>query len=174
MKTLIIASSLLISVFAKCQTQWEKVKLDGSVSISFPSKPIQNVSNAGKSYILQLADSTAAFIVAVTDMQATRGIDAATLEAAMEQDETWDEAKNAFMGSMGASAKLVKSEMTTVQNLKAMILEIDRKNDKGSINSLSVLIFVHGTNSFNIIFNNRGGKADKSLKEQFLKSIEVG
>jgi len=173
MKPFLIAASLLIGVLAKCQTNWEKVMLDNAVSIAFPLKPVQGGNDANKSFILKLADSTANFIVAVTDLETTRGIDAATLQAAMEQEESWEQAKVAFMASMGSSAKLVKNEMTTVQNLNAMLLEIDRKSDKGDTNNLSVLIFVNGTKSYNIIFNNRGGKADKSLKEQFFKSIEV-
>lgn len=173
MKLFLIALSLIISVLAKSQTSWEKVILSNAVSISFPSTPIQGGSAAAKSFILRQADSTATFIVAVSDMQASRGIDAAALQAAMEQEESWEQAKNAFMASIGASAKLVKDEMITVQNLRAMLLEIDRKNDKGETNNLSVLIFVQDVNSFNVIFNNRGGKADKALKEQFFKSIVV-
>lgn len=173
MRQFLTIVAVIISSFCQAQTNWEKLMLDSAVSISFPSKPNQVVNKAVKTFTLRQADSTANYIVSVIDMFASTGIDATTLQAAMEEDEFWEQAKNALITSMGVSATLVKEEMTTVQSLKAMLLEIDRKTSKGETNNLSVLIFVNGTNSFNIVFNNRGGKADKSLKDQFFKSIEV-
>jgi hypothetical protein len=111
--------------------------------------------------------------VAVTDLQVMMGIDAATLESEMGKEESWDQAKSLFVNSMGPEAKLIKDEMTTVKNTKALKLIIERKNDSGGINTLSVLIFINGTNSMNVIFNNRGGKADKKIEQQFFDSIEI-
>lgn len=175
MKTILtLAAAILLTTTAFTQSTWEKITLTEKVQISFPAKPVEaSPANGQKSFILKQADSTANYIVAVSDLQVMMGIDAATLETEMEKEESWEQAKNGFVASMGADAKLIKDEMTTVKGTRALKLVLERKNDKGGINTLTVLIFVNGTHSLNVMFNNRGGKADKKAEETFFNSIEI-
>lgn len=174
MKQGITILALLIASLCNAQTTWEKIEINPGISISFPAKPlINNAANGQKTFILRQADSTTNYLVAASDLSLAMGIDEATLAEAMEKEESWDQAKNAFMGSMGADATLVKDEMTTIKEKKALKLIINRKNDKGGVNTLTVFIFVNGTVSYNIMFNNRGGKADEKMKQQFFDSLEI-
>ena len=91
----------------------------------------------------------------------------------MEKKESWEQAKKAFVNSVGSDATLIKDEMTTVKNTKAMRLVINRKSAKGGINMLTVLIFVKGTSSYNIMFNSREGKGSDAMKAAFFNSIEL-
>lgn len=153
---------------------WEKVEISSNLTISFPAKPIKNEpANGQKTFILKHADSTANYIVAASDLGIAMGIDEATLSAEMEKEESWEQAKTAFIVSFGGEGKLVNDEMTTIKGIKALKFIIDRKNDKGGINTLTVFIFVKGTISYNIMFNNRGGKADEKMKQQFFDSVEI-
>ena len=174
MKQIIILAALLITYLCHAQTPWEKVEINTGITVSFPAKPIvSEPSNGQKIFILRQADSTANYIVAASDLGIAMGIDEATLNAEMEKEESWEQARTAFMGSLGAGATLVKDEMTTLKGLKALKLIIDRKNDKGGINTLTVFIFVKGTVSYNITFNSRNGKADDKMKQQFFDSVEI-
>jgi hypothetical protein len=156
------------------QTVWEKVEINPGVSISFPVKPIKNESSPGqKTFILKHADSTANYFVTASDLGIAMGIDESTLSAEMEKEESWEQAKTAFVNSMGPDANLVKDEMTTLKGQKALKFIIDRKNDKGGVNNLTVYIFVKGTVSYNVMFSNRGGKADEKMKQQFFDSLEI-
>ncbi len=174
MKQILFVLAILIANITTAQNNWEKIALTEKVNISFPGKPLSASPAAGqKSFILKQADSTANYIVAVTDLQILMGIDAAALETEMEKEESWEQAKTAFMNGMGPEAKLIKNEMTQVRNNKALKLIIERKSDSGGMNTLTVLIFVNGTNSMNVMFNNRGGKADRKAEQQFFDSIEI-
>lgn len=174
MKQLIIIMTLLITGIANAQTAWEKVEINTGVSISFPVKPVKNEASPGqKTFILRHADSTANYIVAASDLGIAMGIDESTLSAEMEKEESWEQAKTAFVNGLGSEANLVKDEMTTLKGLKALKLIIDRKTDKGGVNNLTVYIFVKGTVSYNVMFNNRGGKADEKMKQQFFDSLEI-
>ncbi len=174
MKQAFNIAALLVTGLCNAQTPWEKVEINPGISISLPAKPNKSEPAKGqKTFILKHADSTANFIIAASDLGITMGIDEATLGAEMDKEESWEQAKTAFMGSMGATATLVKDEMTTIKGIKSLKLIIDRKNEKGGMNTLTVFIFVKGTVSYNIIFNNRGGKADEKMKQQFFDSVEV-
>lgn len=174
MKQLITLVSILVTVLSNAQSSWEKVEINSGITVSFPAKPIKNEpSNGQKTFILKHADSTANYIVAASDLGIAMGIDEATLSAEMEKEESWEQAKNAFMGSMGKEATLVNDEITTLKGIKALKMVIDRKNEKGGINNLTVFIFVKGTVSYNLMFNNRGGKADEKMKQQFFDSVEI-
>ncbi len=175
MKKIFTLVVILLTVFSSfAQTSWQKIALTDKVSVSFPLAPAQAQPAAGqKSFILRHPDSTANFIVAVSDLNVLMGVDAATLAAEMEKEETWEQAKTAFVTSMGPDVKLIKEEMTTIKNSQALKLILERKNEKAGMNTLTVLIFISGTHSMNVIFNNRGGKADKKVEEQFFSSIEI-
>lgn len=173
MKQLITSLTLLFSLTMYAQNPWEKIAVNDHVNFSFPEKPKINKSDGQQTYILKLADSTANLIVAVTDLQALMGIDAPTLAAEMDKEESWEQAKNAFMNSLGTDATLIKEEMLNMRNTKSMRLIVNKKNDKGDTNVLTILIFAEGTNSYNVIFNSRGGKGNEKTKEQFFNTIEI-
>lgn len=174
MKNLVIILALLNVLSVKAQSTWEKVSLTEKVSISFPARPVEATAGAGqKTFLLNSADSTANFMVAVTDVGVLMGVDSATLAAEMENEAFWEQAKAAFTNGMGAGASLVKDEIIEIKNVIAMKMVIDRKNQAGGVNKLTVVILIHGTNSFNIIFNNRDGKADQLLAQKFIDSIEI-
>lgn len=165
---------MLYTGICNAQTAWEKVEISSNLTVSFPAKPIKNEPASGqKTFILKHADSTANYIIAASDLGIAMGIDEATLSTEMEKEESWEQAKTAFVNSMGTEANLVKDEMTTLKGNKALKLIIERKNDKGGTNTLTVFIFVKGTVSYNVMFNNRGGKADEKMKQQFFDSIEI-
>jgi hypothetical protein len=164
----------LITTLCSAQTKWEKVEITPNLFVSFPAQPIKTEpTNGQKTFILRAADSTANYIVAATDLGILMGIDEATLSAEMDKEESWEQAKSAFMNSMGPDATLVKSEMTTLQGNKALKMIIERNNEKGAINTLTAFIFVKGTTTHNIMFNNRGGLADEKMKQQFFDSVEI-
>ncbi len=174
MKNLLTILAFLTAISANAQANWEKVSLTEKVSISFPSRPLEATAGAGqKTFMLKSADSTANYIVAVTDLGQMMGVDSATMAAEMENEEFWEQAKAAFTNSMGAEANLVKDEIIQIKNSKALKMVIDRKNETGGTNKLTVLILIHGTNSINIIFNNRNGKADQLLEQKFIDSVEI-
>lgn len=174
MKQMLSLIAFLITSASFAQTGWEKISLTEKVNISFPAKPVAAKPSAGQqSFIFKQADSTANYVVAVSDLAALMGIDAATLETEMDKQESWDDAKTAFMSSMGADAKLIKDEMTSIHHTKALKLIIEKKSTSGGSNTLTVLIFVNGTNSMNVIFVNRNGKAEKKNEQQFFDSIEI-
>jgi hypothetical protein len=174
MKQIITILVISISMYANAQSTWEKVVVNSNVSVSFPEKPVKNEPAPGNfSYILKQADSTANYIVGASDIGAALGIDEETLAAEMEKDESWEQAKTAFANSLGADATLVKHEMTTIKDTKAMRLIFNRKSAKGVTNILTVLIFVKGTISYNIMFNSREGKGSDTMKETFFNSIEI-
>jgi GTPase len=165
MKQTLTFLACLITTLCSAQTKWEKVEITPNLFVSFPAQPIKSEpANGQKTFILRSADSTANYIVAATDLGILMGIDEATLSAEMEKEESWEQAK---------SATLVKSEMTTRQGNKALKLIIERKNEKGAINTLTAFIFVKGTTTHNVMFNNRGGLADEKMKQQFFESVEI-
>ena len=173
MKKIITIVALLTASVSNAQTIWEKVEISSNLAVSFPAKPLKNEpANGKKIFILKHADSTANYIVVSSDLGISMGIDEATLTAEMEKEESWEQAKNALVGSMGAEATLIKDEMTTIKGNKALKLIIERENDKGGINTLTIFIFVKGTVSYNLMFNSRGGKADEKMKQQFFDSVE--
>jgi hypothetical protein len=140
MKQTLTLLACLITTLCSAQTKWEKVEITPNLFVSFPAQPIKSEpANGQKTFILRSADSTANYIVAATDLGILMGIDEATLSAEMEKEESWEQAKSAFMNSMGPDATLVKSEMTTLQGNKALKLIIERKNDKGAINTLNCI-----------------------------------
>lgn len=173
MKKIIIAVALLVSSAMQAQTPWDKISLSEHVNISFPSKPMVNKAEGQQSYMLKLADSTANLIVSVSDLKKLLDIDSATLAAAMETDESWEQAKNAIVTNLGSNVTLVKEEMLTFNNKKAMRLIMNKKTDKGDTNVLTVLVFTEGTNSYNVYFNSRAGKGNEKTKDQFFNSIEI-
>lgn len=174
MKQVFTFTALLFAVLCNAQTPWEKVEINSGLTIAFPARPIiSEPANGQKVIILRQADSTANYIVAASDLGIAMGIDEATLNTEMEKEESWQQARDAFIGSLGPGTTLVKDEMTTLKGLKALKLIIDRKNDKGGINTLTVFIFVKGTISYNIAFNSRNGKADDKMKQQFFDSVEI-
>jgi hypothetical protein len=174
MKHILSIAAVIFSSISYAQEGWEKTMVTPGVSVSFPAKPAQTeIAKGQQSFIFKQPDSTANYMVAVSDLQLLAGLDAATLEAAMEKDETWEQAKTAFITSMGEGAGLVKDEMITIQNTRALKLVVNRKNGKGEINVLTVVIFVKDANSVNVIFNSRNGKGAEKNKDQFLNSIEI-
>ena len=173
MKQILLAILLFSLINVHAQTNWEKITLSGKVSISFPSKPNETLGTGVKSYVLVLADSTANFICVENDLQVTAGLDEASLDAAMENEESWEQAKSGIMNSMGKDASLVNEERLVFKERQALKLVVNRKTPKGETNILSVLIFTKGSKSYNIIFNSRAGKADEKMKEQFFNSIEI-
>jgi hypothetical protein len=174
MKKLIILITILYSAICNAQTNWEKIAFNSNVSISFPGTPVKNEPSTGNiSYIFKQADSTANYIVAASDVGAVLGVDAETLAAEMEKEESWEQAKTAFANSLGKDATLIKDEMSTVKNTKALRLVFNRKTAKGGANVLTVLIFVNSTISYNVIFNSRDGKGSDTMKEAFFNSIEI-
>ncbi len=174
MKKFITLSFILYSSICGAQTNWEKINVNDNVSISFPEKPVKNEPSAGNfTYILKQSDSTANYMVVASDVGATLGIDAETLATEMGKDESWEQAKSAFLKSLGAGAELVKDEFTTINNTKALRMIINRKSTKGETNVLTVLIFVDGTISYNVIFNSRGGKGSENMKSEFFNSIMI-
>lgn len=172
MKQLITIVTLLLSSVGFAQSGWEKVALTSSVSIQFPVKPIEAAGGPQKTFLLRQADSTANLVVAVTDLAAATGLDSATLAAEMQKPESWEQAKDAFLSTMGEEAVLVKNEMGVIKGVDALKLVINRKVNDATTNIITVLIFVKGTDSFNIIYNNRGGKADAKHQEHFFNSID--
>ncbi len=173
MKHILFPLLLLCTISLHAQINWQKKSLSERVSIAFPETPKETVGNGMKSLILKLSDSTANLIAVENDLQVTMGLDEATLEATMENEETWEQAKIAFVSSMGADATLVQEEKIMVKDRKALKLVINRKTDKNAINVLTVLIFTKGAKSYNIIFNSRAGKGDEKVKEAFFNSIEI-
>jgi GTPase len=174
MKKVIFFAAILYSGICSAQINWEKVNITDNVSISFPSSPVKNEPTAGNfSYILKQADSTANYIVAASNVGEALGVDAETLAAEMEKEESWDQAKTAFANSLGKDATLIKDEITNVKNTKAMRLVFNRKTAKGGTNVLTVLIFVNGTISYNVMFNSRDGKGSETMKEAFFNSIDI-
>lgn len=156
------------------QPIWEKIAVGDNVTISFPGKPVMNNKQKGlSSFIFKQADSSANYIVAASDLSISIGIDAETLNAEMEKDENWEQAKNAFLATMGSEATLIDEHSTVVKDNRALKLIVNRKNNKGVTNILTVLIFVHGTISYNVIFTSRDGKGNKEMKEKFFDSLEI-
>jgi hypothetical protein len=174
MRQLFTIAAILISSLVYAQTGWEKVTISEDVTISFPANPLKAEPREGlKTFMLKLADSTASCIVVSSDLGVLMGIDEAALSEEMEKEESWEQAKTAFVTTIGTEATLVQDEMITIKDNKAMRLVIDRKNDKGGVNTMTVLIFVKGTVSYNVMFTNRNGKADEKIKQQFFNSIEI-
>jgi hypothetical protein len=175
MKKMIFTGLLLVtcSWMAHAQTEWKKIMLGNDVSILFPGAPAESGNNGQKSFVYMHPDSTANMIALVSDLKVLAGIDEATLAAEMEKEEFWEQAKTGFMGSVGAGGTLVKDEVISIGDRQALRMELDRKNNSGGVNKLTVLIFVKGTNSYNLIFNSRGGKADPSWQSKYFDSLSL-
>lgn len=156
------------------QTNWKKIPIDSNVSVSFPGIPVKKEpSITNRSFIFKQADSSANYIVAATNVGPALGMNATALAAQMEKKESWEQIKIAFMKSLGQDATLIKDEMTQLKNTTALRLVVNRKLISGEKNTLTVLIFVYGTTSYNIIFSNRESKGSDIMKEQFFNSIEI-
>jgi hypothetical protein len=162
-----MASSCL---FAQTKSQ----KLTERISISFPGEYSTRETGPATLYNLRLADSTANFVVVVSDLLKSNGLDAATLAAASMEPEFWDQAAESFLAQMGAEAKLKNREMKNVNGYDIMELTFERPNtEKGGINTITVYILVDDVYSLNIIHTNRSGKADETLKKAFFDSLTI-
>lgn len=167
--TLLFAFGALVSN----AQNWEPLAINSHFTVSFPGKPSKTEQNNVTSFICKSADSTFNVIATITDMNALLGISADDLAAEMDKDETWEQAKQTFVSSMGANAKLINSSFTEVQGLRTMKLEIERPSTNGTTNKITSFVFIYGVNSYNLIFVNRGGKADAKRLEEFVAAIKL-
>lgn len=178
MKSVILSACLAIAftfvapsaVFAQSINQ----KLTERISISFPAAYRTQEMGPSILHNLRLADSTANFVVVVSDLLKGNGLDAATLAEASMAPEFWDQAEQGFLAQMGEGAKLKGREMKNINGYDIMELIIERPIiETGGINTLTVYIFVDDVYSLNIAHTNRNGKADEKLKKAFFDSITI-
>jgi hypothetical protein len=175
MSRVILFSTVLFffPLFSFTQPSWEKIIVGENVTISFPGKPTGGDRQGfASTFIYKQPDSSANYIVAVNDLAVSLGLDAETIAREMERDESLEQAKNAFVGSIGPAAKLIREENIKLHGGRALKLVIHRLNNKGATNVLTVLIFVNETNSYNVIFVSVGGRGNENMKQQFFDSIQ--
>lgn len=177
MKSTVI--SVLLSALAglltasAARSQAIEIKLTEKISVRFPHEPKKQEMGPTLLYNLRLEDSTANFVAVATDMLKANGLDAATLAAASLEPEFWDQAAEGFLAQMGNNAKLASREMKNISGYDVLKLNIERPDDKGCTNLITIYIFVDDVFSINIAHTNRGGKADEKLKTAFLESIMI-
>lgn len=173
MKSIIFTCMLVLGALLSNAQNWEPLAINNHFTISFPGKPYKTTQNNLTSFICKSADSTFNIIATITDMKALLGVSVDDLAAEMDKDETWEQAKQTFVSSMGANAKLINSSFIEIAGLKTLKIEIERPSNSGITNKITSFVFVYGVNSYNLIFVNRGGKADAKLLNEFLAAVQL-
>jgi hypothetical protein len=149
----------------------QQVAISKHVSVQFPVNPVTNEQAAATTFVGRSPDSTFNIVAVVTDMNKAIGLSPEALAAEMEKEETWKQAEETFVSSMGARAKLLQSSFTELVGLKTMKLEIERPGPGEKPNILTVFIFTYEGFSYNLIFVNRSGKADAKQLTAFVQSV---
>ena len=171
MKSFIFSLLCLMATNIARAQAGQPVAISKHVSVQFPVKPVTNEQAVATTFIGRSPDSTFNIIAIVTDMNKAIGLSPEALAAEMEKEETWKQAEETFVASMGARAKLLQSGFTVLVGLKTLKLEIELKGPTEKPNMLTSFMFTYEGLSYNLIFINRSGKADANQLTAFLQTV---
>ncbi len=158
---------LLIGTCIAQEKQWESLKINNELEISFPEKYTSKLNKDGKTlYRCKLADSTAILSFIEVDLSVS-GLSAQEMDEQAKTDKFWDGYVPALVEQV-PKAKLIKFERKDVDNTSGVLITYKIDNDV-----LHQLVLVKGLTNYIIVFRSRNKKGDDKLKDQFFGSIKI-
>lgn len=151
--------------------QSDTVRFD-RFSVVFPSKPVSVGLGSNMRHQLRLADSSAIFQALQIDLS-DQGLDESTVLMMQAEPAFWEQSRDGIVAQLGGGAKLIKDEMIDWKGTKMMQLHLERPSKEGGVNKLTLRMFYLGTHMIQYGHTNRNDKADLSLRDAFLGSLEI-
>ncbi|MFD0940901.1 hypothetical protein [Pedobacter boryungensis] len=147
---------------------WERVKLDESVSVSFPSKPEKSMMDDKPIWIATI-DSTSKCMAMITDFEKL-GVDKLKWAERLKQKETYQTIKSGMLrGSPGAV--ILNESITTFKGKPAYIVKMDLKGEKEDFNIAYVMNVFIETKMYSLMFMETYNNPHEADKQTFWNSL---